>query len=254
MCWNLTYYDNEREQYALRPFVTAEEVELAIKTLSPEYIPRTVSQIARRTSRGDAMRVSDLEAIHRYEVYTRFGAGDASKKNATFDPAVIQKLSVMEDVYLPKNFGQYLRRLRRKAGLSQKAATSMMGLAHSSLARYETGEAFPTITVISRFGPLAEKVGLTFADIKREYIAIKYMPEVGTLGDILERERWFAQMSVKDLERASGVSTKIIRNIEKGRYMQEVPLMVNLEKMVMPLRSARIMGIVKEMRAEWSKK
>ena len=254
MNWNLTYYNENQNRYCLQPHVFIDEVIQAIDELSPSYIPQTISRIARVTSQGDAAHISDWEAIRRFEGYENANRTYRRKPLSRGDIELVQELGKREVVYLPKSFGGYLARVRRKAGLSQKAATKLIGLPHSSLARYEADEAFPTITVFTRFAPFAAKAGLSFKEIKREYIAAKLGPEEGTLADIVKRERWFAQMSVKGLAEASNVHASIIRQIEKGRTVDfGVGLTITLMKIAKPLLSARIMILAKEMAATWEK-
>lgn len=254
MNWNLTYYNEERKRYYLQPHVFIEEVTQAIDELSPSYIPQTVSRIARMTSQGDAAQISDWEAICRFEGFENANRAYRRKPLSRGDIELIQKLGKREFVYLPKSFGSYLSRIRMKAGLSQKAATKLIGLSHSSLARYEADEAFPTITVFTRFVPFAARAGLSFKEIKREYIAAKLGPEEGTLADIVKRERWFAQMSVKGLAEASNVSTTVIHKIEKERTVDfGVGLIITLMQLARPLRSGRIRTLAKEMTTTWEK-
>lgn len=265
MNWNLTYFDDEQKDFFLIPNVSIEEAKRTLEAMSPAYIPKTVSRIARLTSKGDASQVSDLEAIRRFEKIEAYRCFEkevsgrskerisnyCNVKTSQANATIIHKLGMAELLYMPKSFGEYLEHVRKKAGLSQKAATGLLGLAHSSLARYESGETFPTIASISQFYPLAKSAGLNSDAIKREYIVAKYGPEEGTLADILGRERWFAQMNVKRLAEVSGVSSSFIRGIEKGKVEIGSIFWMCLEKLALSLSSARLMKMSKELRKDW---
>lgn len=248
--WALSYFDGQ--QFQLNPGVSIDEARRRYDALSPEYIPRTVSYIARLTSENDADQVSDLVAIRRYEKYE-----NTDNKQQSVIPdiplqeqAFIQAFGAAEIVYLPKTFGAYLTRIREKAGLSQKSATRLLGLSNSSLARYESGEHLPTITTFRKFVPLANLARVPYGDIKREYIRAKNKPDFGTIGDIIRRERWFAQMTIDRLSIKSGLSATLIRRLEYDHLPVSLQLFVTLSRLAHALESSRLMAISNDLRAE----
>lgn len=241
--WGLSYYDGQ--QFQLNPGVSIDEARRRYDALSPEYIPRTVSYIARVTSKNDADQVSDLTAIRRYEKYEN----TANKQQSVIpnvphqNQAFIQAFGAAEIVYLPKTFGAYLTRIREKAGLSQTSATRLLHLSNSSLARYESGGHLPTISTVRKLVALADRAGVPYGDIKREYIRAKYKPEFGTLGDIIKRERWFAQMTIDQLSKKSGLSATLIRRLEYDHLSVSLQLFVTLSRLARALDSSRLVAI-----------
>lgn len=249
MEWGLTIFDERLDAYRLKHYVSVEEAERELLALSPDYIPKSVSRLARITGQGDADQVSDYTAIHRYEQTLITSVTPGREKLLKLN---LKKLGDREKVYLPKTFGQYLERIRRKAGLTQTGATRLTGLPHSSLAKFEIGDSTPTISTILRLVPLTQKAGLSAIDLRREYGVLKLGPEEGTLGDILSRERWFAQMSIKELSHETGLATSFIRDLEKSKADMVWTLSLSLNSLAWALKSARLMTLAKEIQHDKS--
>lgn len=247
MEWSLTYFNDCNKRFELRPFVDLQEAKREFDLIAPDYIPQSVSKVKRITSQGDADLVSDATAIRRFENQRRAFGGRVSPKIPEEDLPFVQALGNKEQVYLPKTFGQYLERVRKRAGLSKLALTQHLGLANGCMAQYEQDKVVPTIAVIRRFESIAQQAGLRKEAIAREYICLKRGPEQGTLGDIVARERWFAQIGVRELAAKIGVRSSFISRLEADRIL-DWQLILTLEKIGIVLSSNRILELAKELR------
>lgn len=245
MDWGLTYYSDSLQRYCLRPYVSIEDARVRFFDLSPDYIPHSVSKLAQQTSKGDAGRVSDFQAFRRYK---RHELSTQNIKLSFGDEDMVQDLGLAEAMYLPRTFGEYLARVRKSANLSQTTATKMLRLSHSSLARYECGETLPTIATIRALYPLAQAAGLRHDAIQREYIVANLGAEEGTIADIVRRERWFAQMNIKELAFAAGLRPAAVRYYEKAEIVDTFIAWVNLEKIAKAIQSIRLTMLAREMR------
>lgn len=249
MDWSLTYLNGPTNQFELCPFVSMEEAKREFDLISPNYIPRTVSKVARVTGQGDADLISDAIAIRRFENQRKAFGGRLSPKTPDEALPFVQALGRREQVYLPKTFGQYLERVRRRAGLSKSAVTQQLGLANGCMAQYEQDKVVPTIAIIRRFETIAQQAGLQEGTVKREYICLKRGPEQGTLGDIVARERWFAQIGVRELAAKVGKRPSFITMLEADRFtLQNRQFIITLEKIAIALSSNRILELTKELR------
>lgn len=245
--WSLTYFSSVTRQFELRPFVSVEEAQRELEIISPDYIPRSISKVARITGQGDADLVSDTEAIQRFEKQRKAFSGRVPQRTTDAALELAHSLGVKELLYLPKTFGQYLERVRKNAGFSKSAVSQQMGFPDGSIAKYESGKTIPTMAIIRRLSPLAQAAGLPEDAIKREYICLKQGPEKGTLGDIVARERWFAQMGVRELAYRIGRRFAYISQLEADRLLNW-QLVLDLEKIAIILSSNRVLELAKELR------
>ncbi len=61
-----------------------------------------------------------------------------------------------------KNFGERLKAARKKAGLSQEAASQQLDIRYSTYRRYESGTTEPTVSVAAR---IARLYGVSLDDL-----------------------------------------------------------------------------------------
>lgn len=79
------------------------------------------------------------------------------------------------------NFGLTLRRLRRRAGLSQRALAAKTGVAQPTIARLETGADTPRLDTAAR---LLEACGWSFAAVPLSQIDMSLVRELRAMPPI----------------------------------------------------------------------
>ncbi|MGN0727188.1 MAG: helix-turn-helix domain-containing protein, partial [Anaerovoracaceae bacterium] len=65
-----------------------------------------------------------------------------------------------------KDFGIKIAELRKKKGLTQTQLAEMLNISNKTVSRWETGEGYPEITLLS---PLAKALGVTTDELLAEH-------------------------------------------------------------------------------------
>jgi transcriptional regulator with XRE-family HTH domain len=96
---------------------------------------------------------------------------------------IVKRRTVMNDDQ-PESLGEFLRKLREDAGLSVRQLAGRVGVHHSYVARFETGERKPSIALLQRIADVLH----TDSSALLTYIGVRPSPTLPPLREYFPRK------------------------------------------------------------------